>query len=210
MSEPAYFQLVRHYEACFAVYGATAAGVDWPDEAGASLRYEVMLDLLRWDPLRPRSPTLLDFGCGVAGLFEHLQGDELGRSVTYAGHDLSELYVEHCRRAYPGIGFSVGDVLAGHRLDPVDYVVVNGVFTERLGLDHEEMFAFMRSVLDRLVKVARRGVAFNVMSSLVDWEREDLFHVEPSRIADLAGVFGRRFVIRHDYPLYEFTTYLYR
>jgi len=210
MSDPAYFQLVRHYEKRFAEHGATAAGVDWPDEAGATLRYDVMLDLLRWDSLRPATATLLDFGCGVAGLYEHLRGDELGRSVQYAGHDLSELYIEHCCRTHPGIRFSAGDVLAGHRLDSVDYVVANGVFTERLGLDHEEMFAFMRAVLEQLVTVARRGVAFNVMSTLVDWERDDLFHVAPSRIADLAAGFGRRFVIRHDYPLYEYTTYLYR
>lgn len=210
MSDPAYFQLVRHYEARFVEYGATAAGVDWPDEAGATLRYDVMLDLLRWDSLRPANATLLDFGCGAAGLYEHLRDDELGRHVQYAGHDLSELYIEHCCRTHPEIRFSAGDVLAGHRLDSVDYVVANGVFTERLDLDHEEMFAFMCAVLEQLVTIARRGVAFNVMSTLVDWERDDLFHVAPSRIADLAAGFGRRFVIRHDYPLYEYTTYLYR
>lgn len=210
MNDPAYLRLVRHYEACFAEHGATAAGVDWPDEAGAKLRYDVMLDLLRWDPLKPEAPTLLDFGCGAAGLYSHVRCDELGRSLDYSGHDLSELYVAHCRVAYPEVRFTTGDILAGHQLDVVDYVVVNGVFTERLDLEHEEMFIFMRSILERLTAVARRGVAFNVMSSLVDWERDDLFHVPPSQIAELATVFGRRFLIRHDYPLYEYTTYLYR
>lgn len=210
MNDPNYLRLVRHYEACFARHGATAAGVDWPDEAGATLRYEVMLDLLRLDPLRPTTPTLLDFGCGAAGLYGHLRSDVLGHSVEYTGHDLSEVFIAHCRSAYPDVTFTAGDVLAGHELSAVDYVVANGVFTERLDLSHEEMFIFMQSVLERLFAVARRGVAFNVMSSLVDWERDDLFHISPSRIADLAAKFGRRFLIRHDYPLYEYTTYLYR
>ena len=210
MNEPAHVRLVRHYETCFEKHGATAAGVDWPDEAGAMMRYEVMLDLLRWDSFCPKAPTILDFGCGVAGLYEHLQKDQLGLVVKYAGHDLSESYVDHCRCAYPEVEFSVGDVLDGYELDPVDYVVANGVFTERLDIAYEDMFDFMYSVLDQLVTVARRGVAFNVMSSFVDWERDDLFHVPPGQIADLASKFGRRFIIRHDYPLFEYTTYLYR
>ncbi|MEM9202303.1 MAG: class I SAM-dependent methyltransferase [Actinomycetota bacterium] len=210
MTEPDYVALVRHYEACFARHGATAAGVDWPDEAGAALRYDVMLDLIRHDPLAPTTPTLLDFGCGAGGLLEHLRADALGEHIAYRGHDLSARYIEYCRQTYPDVEFTIGDVLDGYELAPVDYVVANGVFTERLSLGHDAMFAFMVSVLSKLAEVAQRGVAFNVMSTHVDWERDDLFHVDPGRVADLAGSIGRRFAIRHDYPLYEFTTYLYR
>jgi hypothetical protein len=58
---------------------------------------------------------------------------------------------------------------------------------------------------------ARVGVAFNVMSTHVDWERDDLFHLP----MDVLGSFltknlSRKFVIRSDYGLYEYTTYVYK
>jgi trans-aconitate methyltransferase len=169
-----------------------------------------MLGLINQDPLAPQTPTLLDFGCGAGGLLKHLRGTELRDRIHYRGHDLSMRFIDHCRSTFPDNNFTVGDILTGHQLEPVDYVIANGVFTQRLSLSHEAMFDFLVSVLSKLVAVARRGVAFNMMSTHVDWERDDLFHIDPARISGLADSFGRRFIIRHDYPLYEFTTYFYQ
>ena len=58
-----------------------------------------------------------------------------------------------------------------------DYVMMNGVFTEKRGLSFEGMWDYTRAVLRRLWPMTRRGLAFNVMSKQVDWEREDLFHL---------------------------------
>jgi len=45
----------------------------------------------------------------------------------------------------------------------------------------------------------------------VDWEREDLFHLSLDSLAGfLVKELGRDFVIRNDYGLYEYTTYVYR
>jgi hypothetical protein len=56
-----------------------------------------------------------------------------------------------------------------------------------------------------------RGLAFNVMSKHVDWERPDLFHLPFDALAQvLARSLTRNFVIRNDYGLYEYTTYVYR
>jgi hypothetical protein len=49
------------------------------------------------------------------------------------------------------------------------------------------------------------------MSKQVEWERDDLFHLPFDVMASfLAERLSRRFVIRHDYGLYEYTTYVYR
>jgi hypothetical protein len=58
---------------------------------------------------------------------------------------------------------------------------------------------------------AKRGLAFNVMSKQVDWEREDLFHLPLSLLAEfLCAEVTRDFVVRNDYGLYEYTVYLRR
>jgi hypothetical protein len=57
----------------------------------------------------------------------------------------------------------------------------------------------------------RRGIAFNVMAKAVDWERDDLFHVPTDDlIAFLVNQLSRQFVLRNDYGLYDYTTYVYR
>ena len=61
------------------------------------------------------------------------------------------------------------------------------------------------------VAITSKGVAFNVMSKAVDWEREDLFHLPADLLIDfLTKKLTRNFIIRNDYGLYEYTTYIYK
>ena len=88
---------------------------------------------------------------------------------------------------------------------------MNGVLTYRGSLSFEEMFDYMSGLLPAVFSHARRGLAFNVMSKLVDWERDDLFHVPFDRMATfVAAKLSRDFALRHDYGLYEYTVYVYR
>jgi len=55
------------------------------------------------------------------------------------------------------------------------------------------------------------GIAFNVMSKHVDWERDDLFHLPFDTLAEfLEEHLTRNYVFRNDYGLYEYTTYAYQ
>jgi len=75
----------------------------------------------------------------------------------------------------------------------------------------EEMDSYFRTLVRRVFRHVRIGMAFNVMSKQVEWEREDLFHLPFDELADfLTAEVSRHFVIRHDYGLYEYTTYVYR
>jgi hypothetical protein len=66
-------------------------------------------------------------------------------------------------------------------------------------------------MLTKVFAKANKGIAFNVMSKAVQWERDDLFHVPADRlIGFLTEKLTRNFIIRNDYGLYEFTTYIYK
>ena len=92
-----------------------------------------------------------------------------------------------------------------------DYIVMNGLFTAKCDLSFEAMLEYFQRLVRRVFAKARKGIAFNVMSKQVDWEREDLFHLPFDMLASfLAREVSRHFVIRHDYGLYEYTTYVYR
>jgi SAM-dependent methyltransferase len=207
---PRYRTIVDHYEACLERHGDTHLGVDWPNASDADTRHRVMLDLLR-DRDPTRTATLLDFGCGTSHLYDFMIRERVS-GIEYAGLDLSPRFVEVSRRKHPGNRYWCMDLLAEEAdLPDFDYVVMNGVFTEKLDLAYGEMFAYVRALIGRVWEHTRSGMAFNVMNKHVDWEREDLFHLPFDELAGwLVSLISRNFVIRADYGLYEYTTYVYR
>ena len=86
-----------------------------------------------------------------------------------------------------------------------------GIFTCKLDMTNEQMTDYMVRLLRLAFTHCARGLAFNVMSHHVDWQREDLFHVPFDRMADiLQANLGRNYIFRADYGLYEYTVYLYK
>jgi SAM-dependent methyltransferase len=210
MTTTNYHELIEHYEACLDKHGDTHRGVDWPNEADAQKRYRVMLDVVAPRRAGERA-TLLDFGCGAGHLLEHLR-DRGPCGIEYLGLDASPKFVALCQQKFPGAEFILQDVLAVDTpLPAVDYAVLNGVLTEKRGLDHAEMLEYAAALLDRVFASVRVGMAFNVMSWHVDWRRDDLFHVPFDTMAELVrSRMSRHFRFRADYGLYEYTTYVFR
>lgn len=207
MNPSPYGALARHYEACFARHGDTHKGVDWPNAEDARTRYRVMTQVVR-----DKGPLdIVDLGCGLGHFLDFLRDN--GRTdLRYSGLDISPVFIEACRRKYPGVRFDCADVLENETaMPPADYVVMNGVFTERCGIGYDAMFAFMTAVLTVAFRSARKGIAFNMMSKHVDWERDDLFHVPYDDIARFViGNLSRHHMVRADYGLYEYTVYVYK
>jgi hypothetical protein len=204
-----YHAIIDHYEQCLAEHGDSHLGVDWPNAVDAETRYRVMLELVR-APC-DRDITLMDFGCGAAHLYEYLSRHQR-TAIRYMGVDASARFIELSRRKFPTTEFHCLDVLTDEATLPdVDYIVMNGVLTEKRGLTFDDMLDYMSRLLPRVFASARVGLAFNVMSQHVDWQRDDLFHVPFDLIAAfLKANLSRHFVFRADYGLYEYTTYVYR
>jgi SAM-dependent methyltransferase len=204
-----YIEIVEHYESCLAKHGDTHLGVDWPKARDAETRYRVMLELIR-SP-RPRIVKLLDFGCGTSHLYEHILASG-ATGIEYLGLDLSPKFVELSRKKFPKNAYICADILEEPDAVPTaDYIVMNGVFTEKRSLTFDEMLTYFERTLSAVFAKAERGLAFNVMSKHLDWERTDLFHLPFDTLARiLIRALTRNFVIRHDYGLYEYTTYVYR
>ncbi|ABC36446.1 class I SAM-dependent methyltransferase [Burkholderia thailandensis] len=200
--------IIRHYERCLERFGDTHRGVDWPNADDAAKRYRVMLDLVRPGA---RPATLLDFGCGASHLYQYMLDNGVG-GLRYAGLDASQAFCTLSQSKYPDNEYLCVDVLAEpERVGEFDYIVMNGVFTEKRELSFDDMFDYFTRVLKIMFAKASKGIAFNVMSKEVDWERDDLFHVPVTQLTHfVAAELSRHYVVRHDYGLYEYTTYVYR
>lgn len=212
-TEPLYMDIVKHYENCFKKYGDNNRGVDWPNKEDTQKRYKVMLDLIKYDSKKEngRDFSLLDFGCGLGHLYEYMLKNNY--TYYYEGLDLSQSFIEICKKKYPKVSFIQQDVLSENwEIDKTwDYICINGVFTEKRNLSYNEMLNYFEKMLKTIYAKCNRGIAFNVMSKDVDWEREDLFHLPLNELSSfLTKELSRNFIIRNDYGLYEYTTYLYK
>jgi len=175
----------------------------------ADEHYTLMLDLVR-EASEPTS--VLDFGCGLAHLLDHINRHQAYRHIRYSGLDISSEYLAVARRRHPQAEFILMDVLDSDAgLPDYDYVLLNGVFNYRGPIPYERMLRYWEELITVMYRHCRRGLAFNVMSTIVDWERVDLFHLPFDVMAHVVGGnLSRHFVVRHDYRAHEYTTYVYR
>jgi SAM-dependent methyltransferase len=206
-----YSSIVAFCEDKLREHGDNYLGVGWtkrPEDA--DVRYRVMLEVM--DGAHHHAPqTLLDFGCGASHLLDYMRRRGID-GIRYSGLDVSDRFIELSRSKYPDIDYYHVDVLeAPDSLPEADWIVMNGVFTAKVSLSYDQMWDYFRRLLHVVFGKARMGIAFNVMSTQVDWERDDLFHLPMDRLAEfLARDISRHFVIRHDYGLYEYAAYVYR
>lgn len=205
--ENKYYKIVEHYENCLKKHGDTHLGVDWPKAEDASLRYKIMLDIIHLG----ENCSLLDFGCGAAHLLSFIQNNGY-HNISYSGLDLSNDFISICKQKNPCINFICGDVIkTPDIIANFDFIILNGVFTEKRELSFDEMFEYFKSLVKILFEKTNKGIAFNVMTAHVDWEREDLFHLPFDLLASfLKQEISRNFIIRNDYGLYEYSVYIFK
>jgi SAM-dependent methyltransferase len=178
--------------------------VDWPSGADLATRFGVMLELLAEAGERPE---LLDVGCGPGLMLDYLSATDNIARVQYRGIDLSSAMVELARTRWPRHEFSCRDIVAAPLPEQsVDVVIMNGVLTERVSLDIETMTLLAQSLIAAAFRVARVGIAFNVMNAHVDWQRDDLFHWPFDALAGfLRREVSPNYMLRADYGLHEYT-----
>lgn len=206
----AYDKIVAHYEQCLEKHGDTHLGVDWPKLEDVDKRYKIMLDIIRLKEDH-QQVSLLDFGCGTAHLLGYIEKNHYEK-INYSGLDISAKFIAVAKEKYPQNSFWCSDILDPKTDIPnFDYIVMNGVFTEKRELSFEEMWDYFTKMIAAVYQKCNKGFAFNVMSKNVDWERDDLFHVSQDLLSGfLTKNLTRNYVMRNDYGLYEYTVYIYK
>jgi SAM-dependent methyltransferase len=206
--DPVTESLRRHYAAKFSTHGPTSEGVDWgSDESRMLLRFDKMLAVVE-KPLAGR-PSLLDVGCGYGGLLKYLQALKI--DVDYSGIDVADNMIGWASENLKAGKFYRGDVLDHHLGATFDYVVCSGVLTQKLDAPAAEMDRFAAKLIHRMFELCKRGVAFNVMTTKVNYVVDNLYYRNPAEMLSWCiDEVTRHVRIDHAYPLYEYTVYLYR
>lgn len=200
--------LRSHYECAFRAHGPTGKGVDWGEKmADLACRYDKMAAVMALSA--PGPVSLLDVGCGFGGLLDHLH--TRGIAVDYTGIDVVPDMIASARERHPGTRFILGDIFGASDIGQYDYLVCNGILTQKLDVPGAEMDEFANLLIRRMFSLCRIGIAFNVMTTKVNYFSNNLYYRSPAELfAWCLAELTRHIRIDHAYWLYEYTMYLYR
>jgi len=204
-------KLREHYEKCFVVHGATPEGVDWGDDQGKlDIRYLQMLKLIKPEYLNGNNYSLLDVGCGFSGFLSFLLNN--GFDVEYTGIDISEKMIDWATENQNArANFLVGDILESNFEKTFDFVICNGIFTQKLDVEAKAMDSYFTTAVRKMYDLCEIGVAFNIMTNKVNYYSNNLYYRSPAEVLTWCmDEVTTNIVVDHSYPLYEYTMYLYK
>ena len=206
-----YKMIMEHYESCLEKHGDNYSGCDWPNLKELHIRFRIMLDILKFTSQKKNKYSLLDFGCGTGLMLEYLRENKIN-SFKYSGCDLSKKFISVCESKFPKKTFIHLDIIKEQdKLNKYDFIIMNGVLTEKHLLSFDDMWEYTKVLIKLVFEKAKIGLAFNVMSKHVEWERSDLFHLPFDMLANyLNSELTRNYIFRNDYKLYEYTVYIYK
>lgn len=200
MNPPDLTDIANLYSASLEKNGSTPRGVGWRDEGSQYLRFEKLSRVID-----DRTPfTVNELGCGYGAMFEYFRDSGLPLG-GFRGHEIARPMFDVARTR---IGASPIVTLSDSpKLDqPADFSFASGIFNVRLEFDEATWTAYVEDTLANLSEFSRRGFAFNVLSTYVDYREPHLFYADPMRFFDLCKrKLGRYVSLSHDYPLYEWT-----
>jgi SAM-dependent methyltransferase len=191
------------YTANLAEHGMTSASVGWPDADAQRLRFDKLAYVIAADP--PADPvTVNDWGCGYGAMFRYLDERPDLRLGAFTGYDISAEMLDAARAFVddPRATWVRGSEVT----ETADYTFVSGTFNVRMRASEEAWQRHVEDTLRVLAQRSRRGFAFNLLTSYVDWRQDDLFYADPAHFFRFCRENLSRFVtLLHDYPLYEWT-----
>jgi len=140
-----------------------------------------------------------------------LQAHQSGKNIEYSGSEVTEGFVEACRSSFPDLKFFHRDLAQELPTDRYDYLVLAGTLYHLHDCSEQEFQTMAESLLINSFAMARRGIAFNLVTDYVSYRHEDLFYWSISQMLDFVlGSLSRFFTIDHCSPLFEHTVCVYK
>jgi hypothetical protein len=191
------------YTANLAEHGTNSPSVGWPDPDAQRLRFDKLAHVIAIDP-PAEEISVNDWGCGYGAMFRYLDARPDVRLGRYNGYDISAEMLAAARGFVddPRAHWNQGAELT----EDADFSFVSGTFNVRMRASDEAWQRYIEDTLRAIAARSRKGFAFNLLTTYVDWRKDDLFYADPAYFfAFCKENFSRFVTLLHDYPLYEWT-----
>lgn len=200
--------LIRAYREKLEIHGPGPEAVQYADRGSQFARFAILADV------DPDMTSVLDVGCGLGDFCHYLRAR--GNSARYHGVEIVPEFVDLANTSFAEDASAQATVLdaeTGELPTGYEFAVLSGVFNNAM----KDNWGFMTRMLDRMWAAADRGIAFNAMSTYVDYRDPDLYYVDPMAVfAYCKTELGGHPVLRHDYTVrsggfpFEFVVYVYK
>lgn len=199
-------QQVAFFSHLFEEHKDTPYAVASESQAHKMLRYERLCRIFAGE----RNISVHDIGMGMGHLYEYIRDHHGDLAIQYSGTEIVKDYYDHCVKSHPGVRFYLRDLLTVDQAEQYDYVLISGVFHQmrenQRGLWEQYMFA----LLAKAFQMARRGIAFNVVSEHVDFYQPAIYYCNLTKLMYfIVDHLSRFFSMDHAYALFEATVFVF-
>ncbi len=185
----------------------------WKSEASQWRRFEIMTQNFESSLFSDPNCSVVDVGCGQADFLGYL--DSHGFKGQYFGVDISPLMIKVCQSRLKIDFEDVEQRPIFHCVDFMktsidstihDYVFASGIWNMKVWYDNLMAELYAKKVIEKMFRIARKGIAYNMLSQLGDWYNSSNHYYSPDVMLCHAFKFGRhRVILRHDYAPHDFT-----
>jgi SAM-dependent methyltransferase len=187
--------------------GDAPEATQWRDRATQERRMRILAEVGDLSTAK-----VLDFGCGTGHLLTVLR-EGCGFAGEYVGYDLSAEMIRLAAAKFPEARFACRNIFVDGVGEDFDFVLISGVFNNRIGNGAD----WMGAALSLLFARTRKALAFNALSTYVDGFDPNLAYSSPERVfAFCKETLSPLVTLRHDYCVkagvvpFEFTVYVHR
>lgn len=189
-------EIFNHYTDLYKKYGETPASLGWP-KGRQNLRFKIMSEIGEL-----KNSKVLDVGCGFGDFFSYLKIKK--KNVKYVGVDINPIFIDIAKSRHKNGTFFTRDIEKEKFRNFFDWSFAIG--TTNTGGTYD----YIENSLKEMLRISKKGIAMDFMSSYVDFRRKGSSHFEPEKIFKIAKKLSKRVVIRHDYLPFEFCIYIYK
>ena len=125
--------------------------------------------------------------------------------------ELVPALAQMARELHPSARILQGELLelaGGRQLSRYDLVVASGIFNARLRYTNQPGYIY--AMLRCMFELAQVAVACDFMTSFVDYQHPEGWHMDPGWAMAAARSLSRRVFIRADYMPYEFALFIFK
>lgn len=194
--------LQAHYQNLLKMHGDTHHSAQYSSRESQEARYAILAQVADLS-----GQDVLDWGCGSGHFATWL--NNINCHCHYTGVDIVPELLLLGQQKHPDHRFGMLSDFDG---ETFDWIIVSGVFNNRV----EDNLSFFQHSISRIWRLCRKGIAFNLMSSWVDYEDPDLWYTRPEDIFVYMKSLTPFVVIRNDYIVkrtsipFEYAVYAYR
>jgi SAM-dependent methyltransferase len=191
--------IVQLYEDRFVELGYDVKTVGWKSREDQWLRFKVLCEIGNLN-----NSSICDIGCGFGDLLDYLETKYY--NFSYKGIDISPSLVEKAKELHPKYEFCCLDFLDARFNDNYDYFLLSGAVSYKMDNNIE----YASTMISKMFSLCRKGIAINFLSSYVNFQNPINYHYKPEDILSFGKQLSRFVTLRHDYPLWEFTLYIFK